>query len=174
MPRRLLKRLMPKPEFVRNHPSLRFLGQRLHDPNLWHLNRYAVALAFFIGFFAACIPLPSQMIIAALLAIWWRANLPISVALVWLTNPITMPPVLYIEYRVGAWILHRPPNALRFEPSLEWLRGQIGHIWEPLVVGSLICGLVSGLLAGFLVRALWRLQVALRWRARQRRRAQGQ
>ena len=171
MARKLFKRLMPSPELIKNHKSLQFISRWLHDPNLWHLNRNAVSLAFFLGLFAAFIPVPSQMPIAAMLAIWLRANLPISVALVWLTNPITSPPMFYAAYRIGEWVLQQPPHALKFEASLTWLSGQLAQIWQPLLCGSLLCGLVLGLVGALLVRVVWRVQVTLRWRARQRRRA---
>src|SRR3954469_24611570 len=102
MARKLLKRMMPSAEFVKHHPSLQRFARWLHDPNLWHLNRYSASIAVFIGLFSALIPVPSQMPIAALWAIWWRANLPISVALVWLTNPITSPPIFYATYKFGS------------------------------------------------------------------------
>lgn len=91
MPRRLFKRYMPDPESIRSQKSLRFLGKLTHDPNLWHLNRHSVSRAMAAGLFAAFIPMPMQMLLAAGLAVWIRSNLPISVGLVWLTNPITIP-----------------------------------------------------------------------------------
>jgi uncharacterized protein len=168
MPRKLFKRFMPDPDFIKNHRSLQLINKWLHDPNLWHLNRYAVSMAVFLGLFTAFIPLPSQMLIAALLAIWWRANLPISIALVWLTNPLTMPPIFYITYHIGAWVLKTPHSNVKFEPSVEWFGSQLAQIWEPFLLGSLICGLLLGLLGAMLVRILWRVHVTLRWRARQR------
>lgn len=170
MPRRFIKRFMPDPEFIRNHRSLQVLSRWLHEPNLWHLNRYSVSMAFLLGLFAAFVPLPSQMLIAAVLAVWLRANLPISVALVWISNPLTMPPIFYVTYKVGAWVLRLPPREVRFEPSVEWLSGQLSHVWQPFLCGSLIVGLGSGLLAAGLVQVIWRLHVRLRWRARLRRR----
>jgi uncharacterized protein len=172
MARKFLKRITPNTEFVKNHPSLRRFAHWLHDPNLWHLNRYSASIAVFIGLFCAFIPVPSQMPIAALWAIWWRANLPISVALVWLTNPITSPPIFYATYKLGNILLDRPARGLHFEPSLAWFLEQIGQIWQPLLLGSLCVGFFAGALGAISVRVLWRVQVALRWSARQKARAQ--
>ena len=113
MPRRLFKRYMPDPESIRSQKSLRFLGKLTHDPNLWHLNRHSVSRAMAAGLFAAFIPMPMQMLLAAGLAVWIRSNLPISVGLVWLTNPITMPPVFYCTYKLGAWLMQVPPRTCR-------------------------------------------------------------
>lgn len=171
MARKFFKRIMPSAEFVKNHPSLQRFAHWLHDPNLWHLNRYSTSIAMFIGLFSALIPLPSQMPIAALWAIWWRANLPISVALVWLTNPITSPPIYYASYKIGSRLLGHAPRELNFEPSLEWFINQIEHIWQPWLLGSLCLAFAVGTLGAVSVRVLWRLQVTLRWRARQKMRA---
>jgi uncharacterized protein (DUF2062 family) len=65
MPRRTIRRLLPKPHAIRDHKSLRLVRERLHDPNLWHLNRHSVSVAAFVGIFVAFIPVPMQMLIAA-------------------------------------------------------------------------------------------------------------
>ncbi|HET8711203.1 MAG TPA: DUF2062 domain-containing protein [Spongiibacteraceae bacterium] len=171
MARKLFKRIAPSPEFIKAHPALQRFAHWLHDPNLWHLNRYSVSMAAFIGLFTAFIPLPSQMPIAALWAIWWRANFPISVALVWLTNPITAPPAFYATYKFGNLLLQRTPPPLQFEPSLAWFVEQLSQIWQPLLLGSACVGFFFGALGAMTVRIVWRIQVTLRWRARRRARA---
>jgi len=92
MPKKLLKRFFPSQEFIQKHPSLSFLGPVLQDPNLFHLNRYSVSMAFLVGMFLAFFPAPGQMVLAGFVAFWLRCNLPIAIALVWITNPITIPP----------------------------------------------------------------------------------
>jgi len=99
MPKLILNKLMPDPEWVKNHKNLQFLGDKLHDPNFWHINRRSVAKAFAVGLFAAWIPVPGQMMLAASSALFYRANLPIALMLVWLSNPITIPP-FFIQHFV--------------------------------------------------------------------------
>ncbi len=166
MARKFFKRYMPRPEVIREHRSLQMLGTWLHDPNLFHLNRYSVSVAFFIGLVVAFIPMPMQMLLAGSVAIWWRANLPISVALVWITNPLTMPAIYFGTYKFGAWMLGERPARLAFEPTMEWFTTELANIWQPLLLGSITAGLLIGTLALLIVRLLWRLQVSLRWRAR--------
>lgn len=170
MPRRLFKRYMPDPESIRHNKSLRFLGKLLHDPNLWHINRHSVARAMAMGLFAAFIPLPMQMLIAASLAILVRANMPISVGLVWLTNPLTMPPVFYCTYKVGSWVLGIPPMELPEHLTWEWISGELASVWQPFLLGSLIAGVVSGALAYGLTMLYWRWWVGHNWRKRALRR----
>ena len=123
MPKKFIQRWMPNHEKVRNHPHLnKVFGTLLHDPNLLHLNRRSVTGAFFIGLFMAFMPIPFQMIPAAACAIWLRVNLPISIGLVWITNPITMPPIFYFSYKLGAWTLGMPVNTVEFDISVDWLQ----------------------------------------------------
>lgn len=171
MLRQLIKRLAPDPETLRKHPSLRLFQHWLHDPNLWHLNRYSISSAVFIGFLVAFIPLPVHMLAAVILAIWWRANVPAAVASVWISNPITIPPQFYLAYKVGAHILRQQQHEFAFELSLQWAREQFDQLWQPLLLGCLVCGLITAALGWIAVRVIWRMQATARWRARQYRRA---
>ena len=128
MPRRLLKRYMPSPERIKQNKSLRFLGNVLHDPNLWHLNRHSVARAMAVGLFVGMLPMPMQMVVAAAIAVPVRANLPISVGLVWLTNPVTMPAIFFTQYKIGTMLLGAPERSVPMELSLSWLMSDIHHI----------------------------------------------
>jgi len=171
MPKKFLKKWMPSNEKIRAHPHLnKIFGKLLHDSNLLHLNRRSVSGAFFVGLFMAFVPLPSQMVMAAGVAIWLRVNLPISVGLVWVSNPITMTPLFYFAYKVGAWTLSVPVTDWNFELSWTWLGTELAAKWEPFLLGCLICGVVSGVLGFLLIRLIWRINIGNRWAMRKQRR----
>jgi uncharacterized protein (DUF2062 family) len=171
MPKKWLRRHLPNYESLGKSGALRPVGKYLSEPELWHLHRRSVSGAAFIGLFCAFLPLPFQSLIAALLAILTRCNLPMSAALVWITNPLTIPPMFYFAYRLGAWLLGIEVEVTAIELSWDWLTSQFEVIAGPLVVGSLVCGWVTGITAYVLVRVSWRLHVLQRWQDRRDRRS---
>lgn len=170
MPKRLLKRIFPDHRTIRRHHYIRVFGDLLHDPNLWHLNRRSVSSAFSIGLFVAYIPIPFQMVLAAAIAILCRANLVVSVSLVWITNPVTMAPIFYFAYKTGAWILDTQTRQVQFELSVNWLTTELGLIWQPFLLGCFLLGTVSAVAGNIFVRWFWRLHVSKNWQQRRKQR----
>ena len=170
MPKKLLKQFVPSPARIRQVKGLHLLGNWIYSPNLWHINRYSASMAFFVGLFISFMPVPGQTILAAAIAIWLRCNLPLSVALVFVSNPVTMPPIFFMAYEVGALILNTPVQQLQFEPSFHWLGSGLAAIWKPFLLGCLVCGLFAGSLGYFTISMLWRWQVAYKWHQRKLRR----
>lgn len=170
MPKKLIQKLFPGHHKVKENKHLQFLGSALHDPNLWHMNRRSVSGAFAIGLFLAFLPVPGQMVLAALMAVLLRVNLPISVMLVWLTNPLTIGPIFYFAYKLGQMILGDPVIALETQQvGLEWFIEDLERIWQPLLLGSLLLATFFSI-AGYLgMRLFWRLHVIKRWKDRRRR-----
>ena len=166
MPRRLIRRYLPDPAELRKHRALRPLGKLLQNPEIWHLHRRSASGACFIGFFVAFLPVPGQMLVAGIAAVLARCNLPIAVALVWVTNPITMPPVFFFAYKLGALLLGHEPQVAHIDLTVAGLAAQLGEIWQPLLLGSLVCGWVSGVSAFVIMRLVWRFHVVRRWRER--------
>ena len=159
MPRKFLRKYLPDPHTITQSKSLSVFGKLLHQPNLWHMNRKSVSMAFLVGLFFMWVPLPSQMIMAAGTAILLRCNLPISVALVWITNPLTMPPMFYFAYVVGNWLLGLPPEHIEFQASFEWIQHEMSVIWKPFLLGCLVLGIVSAVTGFAAVRIFWRLHI---------------
>jgi len=166
MPRKLIKKYMPDERKLKEHKHLSWLGSHLHEPNLWHLTRRSVSRAFAVGLFCAFLPIPAQMVVAAVLAVICRSNLPISVGLVWITNPLTMPPIFYGAYLVGDFLLGSPGGAIEFELSMAWLSESLSLIWWPLLFGSIVCGIIFAALSYFAINQFWVWHVNRSWKRR--------
>lgn len=168
--KKFFKRSLPPVSQFKSHPKLQFLGERLHDPNLWHLNRRSLAGGAAVGLFITFLPIPLQMLLAAAVAIFFRVNLPLSVSLVWITNPITIPPLFYFAYKLGTFLLGMPVQPLKWSLSQDGLFNTLGTFWQPLLAGCLMLGVISALSGYLVVNLLWRLQVSRLWRDRRERR----
>lgn len=160
---------MPDHELIKRQKALKVFGNVLYNPNLWCLNRRSASGAFAVGLFMAFVPLPSQMIMAAGLAVACGVNLPLSVALVWISNPITMPVLFYGAYKVGAWVMGTPHQAFHFELSWEFIAHQMSQIGPPFLLGCAICGVTLAIAGYFGIRGLWRYSVVRSWNKRRAR-----
>ncbi len=175
MPKVFFRKLAARGADAARSPGIvRFFGHTLQNKNLWHLNRYSVSWAVSVGLFVAYVPVPFQMLLAAAAAIVIGCNLPIAVTLVWVSNPVTMPPMLYAAYLLGAWILGLRAKNPAFELSWDWLITHWASIWQPMLLGSFIFGLSLAILGNIAVRLMWRIQVGKAWQRRKLRRKRKQ
>lgn len=172
MPKKFFRRLAPSPHKLREIRSLRPLGEWIYEPNLWHINRASSSKAFAIGLFCAMLPIAGQVLVAAFLAIRLRANLPLSVALVFVTNPLTMPVIFYAAYKLGALLLGTELLDVEFDMTWDWIRHSLVIIWQPFLLGCFLMGLGLGTVGYLLVSALWRWRVSRDWHLRRERRKQ--
>lgn len=164
-----LKKYLPTREQLRETKTLRILGEVVFEENLWHTNRHSVSYAALVGIFCCFLPIPFQMFPCTLLCIWLRCNIPIAVLLVWISNPITIPPMFYLTYRLGTWVLGEPVYVEEISLSWDWLSEQISLVWQPLVLGSLLTGITLGVIAFLSVRIYWRWRISRYWKSRQLR-----
>lgn len=166
MLKKRFKQYLPNPAKLKEHKSLQIFGDLIHNPNVWHITRYSVARAMSVGLFIAWVPVPFQMVLAAAVAIFCHANLALSVALVWITNPLTMPALYYFAYRVGGFILGTSPNGFHFELSMEWLSKTMQTSWQPFLLGCFVLGVISSVLGNIFIRWAWRIMVVRHWNRR--------
>lgn len=161
MPLHSIKRRLPTREHVLGNKYLRVFGEHLRDQNLWHFNRRSVARATAIGLFCAFLPMPMEMIPAAFGAIIFRGNLPLALAWVWISNPITWVPLYGPAYLLGAWLLGEPAMPLA-ALNMKVFGQHLAALW----LGCLITGVTAGALGYFIVHGLWRIKIASVKRAR--------
>jgi uncharacterized protein (DUF2062 family) len=166
MPKKLIKRIMPDNQRIKDNKHLKIFGALLHNPNLWHMNRHSVAKAFAVGLFFAFIPVPFQMVLAAGTAIMVHSNLPLSVALVWLTNPFTMPAIFYFCYSVGAWLINAPVHDFKFEANWQWIADSLSSIGPAFLLGCGVLAIIFSVLGYFGMQLLWRYSAVKAWKKR--------
>lgn len=170
MPKKILGRWLPAYSKIKKSPALHWMGPIFARPNLFHINRASVSTSFFIGIFVAFLPIPGQTLIAAFLALLFSSNLPIAVALVWISNPLTIAPLFIFTYGIGVLLLGMEFIDFTLEFSWSWIITQGKLIWLPLLTGSFITGLVCGSLGYILINLLWKWKVQKNWVARQGKR----
>ena len=118
------------------------------------INRHTVSKGMMVGLFIAFIPMPMQMLAVIVLQPLLRFNLPLAVALVWITNPVTMPFIYYVEYMTGSFLLgfeDLPPVQMR----LEWFRHNFDDIMIPLYAGALFYSTLFAILGYCGIQRLW-------------------
>ncbi|WP_349636689.1 DUF2062 domain-containing protein [Sulfurimonas sp. CVO] len=120
-------------------------------------NRRMVSRAVFIGFFIAFIPMPMQMLAVVAFIPFLKFNVPIALAICWLSNPFTMPAMYYMEYLTGSFFLGMEMTSV--EMNIEWFSKNIGNIFIPLYVGTAFYSITVSSLAYYLVNHLWRSSV---------------
>ena len=172
MPKKLIKRLSPEVHKIKAHPQLKYLSVFFHRENLWHVNRNSIANAFAVGLFCVFIPIPFQMVLAVLAAVWVSANIPVSILLVWISNPLTIPPIFYLCYKLGQLILQTPMIELDDMSDMNQILG-IAHIWQPFLLGCFVMSCVSSIVGYTTVKVLWRIHILSYLKKRRVRRANG-
>ncbi|WP_165391404.1 DUF2062 domain-containing protein [Fluviicoccus keumensis] len=183
MPKQLIRRYLPNPEKIARTPGLGFLKHRLEDPNLWHLNRRSASGAMFWGLWCAFLPMPFQTVPAAIAALVFRVNLPLAIVLCWVSNPLTMLPVIFVGYDIGALLLKQP---LLNMAEISKLIGQLGNLFgsspeaaanrvgmanhiEPFLLGMMVTGFLAGCLGYLGMNWYWRRHVTRAWLQRRKR-----
>ena len=166
MPRKTIRRFLPDIKEQLNRPSLGWIRSLPQDPNLLHLNRHSVSLAVFIGIFCAFVPIPIQTLMAIAMCFWLGANLPLAMVIIWMSNPLTIPPMFYLTYKLGSYILGTTLGDFSVTLSWEWFSQLGSEILLPLFVGSILAGAVLASIGYFFVLFLWRWKVIKDWEHR--------
>lgn len=169
MPKKYFRRIAPNPDTLRQHKILSRFAHLLHEPNLWHFNRNSVARAFGLGLFSAFLPLPFQSPIAIVLAIWLRANLPLSVLMVFITNPLTMVPIELSAYWLGSLVVPGDFKALPHPFEWGWVWDNLSSIGLPLVVGHFMMSIIGGIVGYYGIHGFWRLHLFQHLKKRKKR-----
>lgn len=143
---------------------------------LWRFTRRSVprgaALGMIVGIFVMIPGL--QMIVSTLLALPFRANIPVAAAVTWSSNPVTTPFILIGALFVGNDVFQLDADLSRLNEMLEqgasfseWA-GWLASDAAPAIVGGLlIIALIAGAITYFVAKWFWHYRTARKWRKRQ-------
>jgi uncharacterized protein len=174
-----LRRHIPTRETVHQNRLLRPFAHHLTHSSLWRFNRRSVPRAVALGLFVAVIIPVMHTAIAAVLAIPARANVAVAAAFTLVVNPLTIPALYYIAYRIGAWELNQDSRlvnaaaAERFSSELGRILFWIHQASGPIALGVLTIAFGAAVI-GYAASALsWRFLARRRYRRRHRLRDVG-
>jgi len=159
MPRRFFRKFAFKRHEISERWFMTPFRHLLHDHRLWGIRRKTVVPAFSLGLMVAFLPFPGHFLVAALLALALHVNIPVASVTTFVVNPVTVGPLFYFTYRVGAALLRTEPGPFSFELSLDWVQNVFVTVWLPLSLGCLLVGSIAGILGYALLDALWRYSI---------------
>lgn len=131
-----------------------FLEKYKLPTSYFGINRRSVTRGIGIGLFWAFIPMPMQMLAVIATTPFIRFNVPIAISMVWLSNPFTMPPMYYMEYLTGNFILGQE-GIQDIELSVEWFKHNLTDIFIPLYSGAAFYSIVMTGLIYLILNRLW-------------------
>ena len=177
--RRFLKKNLPNSETIKRNKYVNWIGPAIHHPRLWQINRHGIALGMSIGvFFGFLIPF-LQIPLAALLAVFLRANIVLAVFSTLVTNPLTFPPFYYFAYKIGSVITGQTiennsesiVDSIVDESNLFTflIFEKILDVGKPLLIGLPFVAIISSLFVYFFVLFIWRFVIAIEWNKRKKK-----
>ncbi len=131
-----------------------FIKKYKVPPEYLSTNRKMVSKAVFIGLFIAFIPMPMQMLLVLAMMPFFKFNVPIALAMCWLSNPFTMPPMYYMEYLTGSFFLGS--EALEVKMTLDWFSNNLDDIFIDLYTGAFFYSVVGSFSGYWLVNHFWK------------------
>ncbi len=147
--------LLRRGKRLSRHPAFDRFRHLIDHPDLWHMTQHSVSGAVALGLFAAMLPIPFQMLVGFVLALALRVNIALTMAMIFITNPLTMGPIFYAAYELGSWLLGTPPAFSTPPTNYEAVVNILTLVWKPLLVGSLVAGACASLVGYLVVRLSW-------------------
>jgi len=168
--KRLKKFLRPLPRRsnIHRYPVLKWFADTAYKRSyLWSFRGKEIRAALFFGIWISMLPIVGiQMLVVFFFALLIRANLPLIVALQWISNPLTMGPIYFADYKIGMVLLdllgfNYPRNKL-LNPNYDWTHFTYKELlrlidtFPPMLVGGSVLGISLGVIAVFLYKILCR------------------
>jgi uncharacterized protein (DUF2062 family) len=131
-----------------------FLEKKKLPKAYFAITRRAITRGLLVGFFWGFIPMPMQMGGVMLTTPFFKFNVPLALATVWLSNPITYPFMFYMEYLTGNLILGKE-SLQNIELTMDWFTNHWSDIAVSMYVGAAFWATVGSYTIYLIVNWLW-------------------
>lgn len=142
-------RILPRRTNIHRYPVLKWFSNTARQRSfLWSFRVQEVVPALYAGLILAFLPLYGiQILLAFLLALLFRANLPVMVGLQFITNPLTVIPIYFTAFQIGRLSLNligmESPNLSMGEARALFLGMQDGHWGANFRYFAIVMGITS-------------------------------
>ena len=103
---RFARKHFPTREKLATNRYIRPFAHRVLRSDLWRFNRRSVPRGIALGFFLGILVPFAHSFIAALSAVFVRANVPLAIASTWISNPFTWVLMWPAAYKIGKFLLN--------------------------------------------------------------------
>jgi uncharacterized protein (DUF2062 family) len=173
-----IRRNSPSREELLESRFIKPFAHRVAHSHLWRFTRTSVprgtALGLFVGIFLL---IPGVQILGvALLALPFRANIPIGAAMTFLSNPATTPFLIAASVWLGNSMFGLHANVATISIMVDegasagaWVRWVLSDAAPALLAGLFVISVVSAVVGYLLAALFWDNWIRLRWRRKLRR-----
>lgn len=161
---------MPTRASLEGNRYLQPVAHRVLAPELWRFTRRSVPRGVALGMVTGILFPVAQIVLSAVFALPFRANIPTAAATTFITNPLTTPPLWVAGYWIGKTVLRLDqgvpgdPIARTVADNTDWLHWLWAGALPATIVGLTIITIVLAV-AGYALLG-WRLWIAHKWRNR--------
>ncbi|HEX8445193.1 MAG TPA: DUF2062 domain-containing protein [Sphingomonas sp.] len=174
-----IRAMLPSREELEGNRMLRPVAHLLLRPALWRFTRRsvprAIGLGLLVGIFVM-IPFV-QPLSAALLAIPFRANVPLTAGTTLLSNPVTTPLIVIASLWIASALFGMetdPGSVMRMIHAgasfADWKHWLLSSAAPGLLSGLTVLAVASGVIGYALATIGWRIWIGHKWHARARER----
>lgn len=169
------RRSMPTRESLEGNRYLKPVAHRVLAPELWRFTRRSVPRGVALGMVTGILFPVAQIVLSAIFALPFRANIPTAAATTFITNPLTTPPLWVAAYWIGKTVLRLDsavpgdPIAKTVAANTDWLHWLWAGALPATIVGLIVVTIVFSVLGYALTAFGWRLWIAHKWRNRHNR-----
>ena len=173
-----IRRNSPSREELLESRFIKPFAHRVAHSHLWRFTRTSVprgtALGLFVGIFFL---IPGVQILGvALLALPFRANIPMGAAMTFLSNPATTPFLIAASVWLGNSMFGLHANVATISIMVDegasagaWVRWVLSDAAPALLAGLFVISVVSAVVGYLLATLFWDNWIRLRWRRKLRR-----